>query len=232
MLLRSLVVVGLVGLSIVYSVATAEDAGTLNSNSYAVEGVSFSDIGNSEGRPTFALNVVPTTPERFPNAQFASDGAPANHADPHHMEVALTGTRIAGSALDLEFSQRASVGFNSGGDLERRSQGREVRLGRRLGNRLQNALGIGEWTGGRANWDNPTWYFFASSDDTTISFRDGRVRTQDEVDVGDVQVGITMERGPLQASIAYIERETNLQTWRKNYKFDQAFTGVSVRWRH
>ena len=230
MLLRSLVVVGLVGLSIAYSVATAEDASTLPQNAYAVEGVSFTDIGDSASdQPTFAINVAPAA-EHYPQSQLTND-SPEDLGDGRQRgEIALTGTRVAGSALDIEIAQRASL--NVGGDSERRSSGHEVRIGQRLGNSLERALGVSEWTGGRASWDNPTWYFFASSDDTTLSFRDGRVRTQDQVDVGDTQVGITMERGPLQASIAYIERDTNLQTWRKNYRFEQNFTGVSVRWRH
>jgi hypothetical protein len=235
MLLRSLVVVGLVGLSIAYSVATAEDAGSLTSpNSYAVSGVSFNDIGANEGQPTFALNVAPETTDHYPRSDLANtDGLTPGRSndDTRQMEVALTGAHVGGSPLDVSYSQRASVGFNSNGDLDRSSHGHEVRLGRRIGDRLQSALGLRE-IHGRNSWDNPTWYFFASSDDSTVSFRGGRLTLQDQVDVGDMQVGLTMERGPLQASIAYIERETTLQTWRKNYKFDQAFTGISVRWRH
>jgi hypothetical protein len=87
----------------------------------------------------------------------------------------------------------------------------------------------------------PSVYMFVASDDEALTWRPGQ-RTelggqrggfalQDRVEVGDVSAGVTYERGNVQASIAYVEREVSAQVGRDSYSKDESFTGVTVTMR-
>jgi hypothetical protein len=105
-----------------------------------------------------------------------------------------------------------------------------LRLGRGLGGYRRDAPS-----------SEPVWYFFAASEDEALTWRPG-VRNafggtgasfalQDQVEIGDIQAGITYERNGLQASLAYVEREISVTSGARTFTQDEAFAGVTLTMR-
>jgi hypothetical protein len=122
------------------------------------------------------------------------------------------------------------MGANSNGDLDREGRGSEVRIGRGL---VQQDKDRG---------DGSSVYMFVASDDEALTWspgqrtefggpRSGGFSLQERVEVGDVSAGVTYERGNVQASLAYVEREVSTQVGRDSYSQDESFTGVTVTMR-
>ncbi len=228
MLLRKLVVVGLVGfVSFAASIATAEDAVGPGTSSYAIDGVDFADpsqaltsrvqFNSSEASGGRFSGLVPAQPER------------AGSADQRGYEFEFVAPGMSG--LNVSFAQRGGVGFNDQGDIDRRSRGSELRLGRGL-----------DMPRNRPSAE-PTWYFFAASEDEALTWRPGgrsefgasgsnSLALQDRVEVGDMQAGVTYERFGIQASLAYVEREFTIISGSQSFTQDDSFAGLTITLRH
>jgi hypothetical protein len=225
MLIRRLVVVGLVGfVSLAANIATAEDA--VAPSNFAVDGVDLVDPSQIFSN-RFELGIGDGQASRFANLGPAEPGARAGNTN-HDYEVQLA-TRMSG--LDVSIAQRGGVGFDSQGDVSRQSRASELRLGRGL-------RGMERDNGPSSE---PAWYFFAASEDEALVWRPG-VRNefggsgssfalQDQVEIGDLQVGITYERYGVQASLAYVEREFSVTSGNQHFKQDEAFAGLTLTMR-
>lgn len=231
MLMRCAVVVGWMGLaSLFVNVAIAEDA---VAPSYAVNGVNLRDplSGDAYSSP-LEFGFSGDRSARLAPLDQTRDRGDHNDDAQRQYEVSLIARGAsAGLPVDVGIAQRGSVSVNDEGDIERAGRGTELRLGRGLpGMRRQVS-----------SWDNPAWYFFAAADDEALTWQPG-VRNafggtsstfalQDRVEIGDIQAGVTYEAGPLQASLAYVEREINYQTGSRNFSQDESFTGVTLTMR-
>lgn len=234
MRIRSLVVVGLVGLaSLAFNVATAEDA-VGPAPTYAVDGVSFADPANERsfgegGRLDITISVGEAA--RFANLSPNTDRRPADPDALRRYEVALTARTGMG---DVSFAQRGALGVDENGDISSQSRGSELRLGR----------GLASLRRGDQPSRTPIWYFFAASDDEALVWRPGARSSlggassssfalQDRVEIGDLQAGITYERGRMQASLAYVEREISVRTAGSHtISSDESFAGLTLTMRH
>lgn len=175
--------------------------------------------------PAVALDVRDDLRPRFAAPALTSD---AEAEAPRRLELAVA----AGgddSPLDISIAQRASLGANSNGDLDRSGQGSEVRIGR----------GLVERRDGEAN--SRSVYMFVASDNEALTWQPGArsefggsgsaVALQDRVEVGDMSAGVTYERDGIQASLAYVERDESTRVGNQNFNQDQSFTGVTVTMR-
>jgi Uncharacterized protein conserved in bacteria (DUF2219) len=117
--------------------------------------------------------------------------------------------RVTGLNLDVAIAPRAGVSIGpEGGQV--RSLGGEVRFGQRLENM------VGKFDANTATWDRPSWYFFAATDGSALTWtpeamaagaRRGIRYQEDRVIVGDAQIGVTMEARGMQASLGFTNRE-------------------------
>lgn len=226
MLMRCLVVVGWMGLaSLIVNVATAEDAVAPNFTASAIDGVILSD-------PASAPLDVSFSDERGP--RFLRLDAPLRQSigDRRDIEVSLVARGAhAGLPVDVAVSHRASMTVNDQGDIEREGRGSELRLGRGLPSMARR----------ETSWDSPAWYFFAAADDEALTWQPGvrnafggssaALALQDRVEIGDIQAGLTYEAGPLQASLAYVEREISYHTGSRSFSQDESFTGLTLTMR-
>jgi len=142
------------------------------------------------------------------------DSAPA----PRRLELELA----AGGAhapVDVSISQRASV--NADDAVDQRGSGSELRIGRGL---------VRERNSGGAD----ATYVFVASDNEALTWQPGArngpggLAMQDQVQVGDMAAGVTIERNGVQASVAYVERSEQTRVGVQTYSQDQSFTGVTV----
>lgn len=230
MFMRSLFLVGWMGLaSLFINVATAEDA--VAPTAYAVDGVSFSDPDAAYYASRFKVDFSDEFSSRFSRLGPGRDLAPLNPDALRQVEIALSAP--AGAGFDVAFAHRAGLAANADGDVERRTRGSELRLGRGLTNMRRREA---------PSWNNPAWYFFAASDDEALTWAPGSRNSfagsssgwalQDRVEVGDLQAGITYEAGGLQASLAYVEREISVRAGARDLSQDQSFTGLTLTMRH
>lgn len=218
MLLRKLVVVGLVGfVSFAANIAKAEEAGDYFTV-VGVEGANLSDpFAGFSGH--LAINVSESAERSF---------AATNRQDRRDRDYEVELVASAGGGFDVAFAQRAGVGFNPQGDIERESRGSELRFGR-VRRDTPNA--------------EPTWYFFAASEDEALTWRPGvrndfggqssSFTVQDRVEIGDIQAGVTYERNGWQASLVYVEREITVRTTgARTVSQDEDFAGFTLTMRH
>lgn len=227
MLIRKLVVVGLVGFfSLAASIATAEDAAA-PVNSVALDGVNLADPSAELRNDRFHFNVNQGAESRF--ASLGLSQRQTLDDSTRRYEVAVTARGAAG--IDVSFAQRAGVGFNEQGDVERQSRASELRLGRGLRNVPRDQPSPA-----------PRWYIFAAAEDEALVWQPG-ARTafggsgnsfalQDRVEIGDMQAGLTYEAHGLQASLAYVEREIKLYQGHRSYSRDENFAGLTLTLRH
>ncbi len=230
MLLRKLVVVGLAGLlSVVASVATAEDADGPTTSFVGAQGVSFADPSEAFG-DRFDLSIGEADEPRFAQLTPAEFGTRGNKSDYRRYEVELIARAVQG--FDVSFSQRGGLGFNAQGDIERETRSSELRLGRGLRSMPRHTPSTA-----------PRWYLFAASEDEAIIWRPGAHREfgansgggfalQDRVEIGDMQAGVTYEANGWQASLVYVDREISVQTGAENFTQDADFVGLTLTMRH
>jgi hypothetical protein len=231
MLMRSLVVVGLVGLaSLVVNMALADEA-SAPGPFYAINGVNLSDQPAADQAAPLNLTLREGRNSRFGELSSFSEHP---HSDPERRryELALaTSGQVAGMPVDVAIAQRASVSANAEGDISRQTRGAELRLGR--------GVNMKRWE--TPSWDKPAWYMFLASDDEAITWRPG-VRNafgdsgaafalQDRVEIGDMQAGVTFEAGGLQASLAYVQRQIHARSGSRTLSQDENFAGVTVTMR-
>lgn len=130
--------------------------------------------------------------------------------------------------VDVSIAQRASLGSDRNGDVDRQGRGSELRVGRGLVDQ-------------RSNGNQPSTYVFVASDNEALTWQPGS-RTefggqgssfgmQDRVEVGDLSAGVTWERNGVQTSLAYVEREESTRVGNQTYSQDESFTGLTVTMR-
>lgn len=119
--------------------------------------------------------------------------------------------RATGLNVDLAVAPRAGVSIGPEGS-QIRSVGGEVRLGQRLEGM------VGKFDGRQATWDRPSWYFFAATDGSALTWtpeamaagaRRGVRYQEDRIIVGDAQIGLTVEANGMQASVGFTNREVS-----------------------
>lgn len=230
MLLRSFVVVGLVGfVSLLGSNAVRAKEPAVA----ALSGVSFDDPdAQNSNLPRLDISMAEANAPRF--SYLGQPRRDERGDDPNRRyEVALTATRgLGGLPVDVSIAQRASFGVNAQGDIARQSRGSELRLGRGLSMRNRP----------QSSFDMPAIYFFAASDDEAITWSPGSSNPngpspgfalQDRVEIGDMQAGLTYEAGPFQASVAYVKRKVSARSWgTQTVSSDESFTGLTLTMRH
>ena len=233
MLLRSLVVLSLFGLASLTFDATAQDAVAPPQPSLN-PGISFFDADarfpRYGGKWNLTVSAESAAPANaFPLSGFQQSG---DRGGVRHYEVAVGANGVGGLPVDVAIAQRASFGFDGSGDVSRHGRGAELKLGR--------GVNMPHWHA--RSWDNPTWYMFTAVDDEAITWRPGSrndfgdpgpsFALQDRVEIGDRQAGVTYERGPLQASFAYVERSVDARTFGRTISRDERFAGVTLTMRH
>lgn len=177
---------------------------------------------------TVELTASDDSAPRFSSAHIPIGESPA----PQRLELELAASgEQAGLPLDVSVAQRASLGADAAGDINRESRGSEVRIGRNLVQQDRDGSSGGS-----------SVYMFVASDDEALTWRPGQ-RTefgasngggfalQDQVEIGDMSAGVTYERGGVQASIAYVEREVSATVGRESFSKDESFAGVTVTMR-
>jgi hypothetical protein len=132
--------------------------------------------------------------------------------------------------LDISIAQRASLGANREGNINRQGRGSEVRVGRGLVDQR-----------GEDGSRNST-YVFVASDNEALTWQPGArsefggpgsaLALQDRVEVGDLSAGVTFEREGVQTSLAYVQREQSTRVGNHSVSQDQSFAGVTVTMRH
>ena len=230
MLIRKLVVVGLVGIvSFAANFATAEDAGAPQDNFVGLDGVDFVDPDTVFADNRFELRLSEGAAPRF--SSLTPVGQDREQSDPNYRGAELAVTARGAGGFDVTFAQRAGVGFNRQGDVERRSRASELRLGRGLGMERDDEPSR-----------EPRWYIFAASEDEALTWgppsrtefggSGSSFSVEDRVEIGDIQAGITYERDGWQASFAYVEREISVRTGSRTVSHDEDFTGLTLTMRH
>ncbi|MGD9981578.1 MAG: hypothetical protein AB7H66_07265 [Hyphomonadaceae bacterium] len=131
--------------------------------------------------------------------------------------------------LDVSFAHRASIGSGAEGDIDRQGRGSEVRIGRNL---------VEEREGRR---QGASTYLFVASDNEALTWQPGQrsdfggrgaaFTLQDQVEVGDMSVGVTYENHGVQASLAYVEREESVTVGHQGFSQDENFAGITVTMR-
>ncbi len=170
------------------------------------------NLSVSEGDPTRFAPIGPT----------ADDSSDQRRVE---LELAAGG---GDAPLDVSIAQRASLGANRDGDVDRQGRGSELRVGRGL---------VGERQGG----NQPSTYVFVASDNEALTWQPGSrnefggesssFALQDRVEVGDLSAGVTWERNGVQTSLAYVEREESTRIGNQTYSQDESFTGLTVTMR-
>ena len=134
-----------------------------------------------------------------------------------------------GLGVDLSVVPRAGLTVGPEGS-QVRSVGGEVRLGKRL-----EGL-VSRFDGSQATLDRPSWYFFAATDGTALTWtpeamaagaRRGIHYQDDRIVVGKAQVGLTLEARRVQASIGFTNREVS----NGKESVDENFVGASFAMR-
>jgi hypothetical protein len=131
------------------------------------------------------------------------------------------------SPIDISVAQRASLGADENGNLDRQGRGSELRVGQGLVRER----------------DEPrdATYVFVASDNEALTWQPGTrnefggrgasFSLEDRVEVGDLSAGVTWERGGVQTSLAYVEREQSTRVGNQTYSHDENFAGVTVTMR-
>jgi hypothetical protein len=230
MLIRQLVVVGLVGIAAALGgVAVAQDINATPRSPSANVGadeVSFADPLNAFSADRFSIDIGLGSAPRF--ASLSPSEVAASDETGRRYEVAVVARDVGG--IDVAFAQRGGLGYDDEGELNSRSHGAELRLGRGLGLRESRPS------------SEATWYFFAASEDEALTWRPGSRNDfggvnsgfglQERVEIGDLQAGVTYERNGWQASFAYVEREVSGQIGSRHVTQDESFAGVTLTLRN
>ena len=135
-------------------------------------------------------------------------------------EIALSASsEQTGLGFDVGIAPRVEI--TRDGQFASRRFGGEVRIGQNFDKR-------GEPT-------SSSWYLFAGADGEALVWEPdeqglvavGAMALRDKVTVGDVQAGVTIERGLGQISFSYIRREVEYRERNLGANENQDFAGVS-----
>ena len=227
MVARGLMLAALVTIaSVAINMATADEALAPGASVAALDGADFTDPNRlwEDAPPPMRLRFD-VTPRYLPNEAAEPDEALARS-----VEFALA-SRAGFGGLDVSIAQRASFGIGDEGEIAREGRASELRLGRGMARRANT------------DWSQAAWYVFAAAEDEALTWRPGarnefggsgaRFALQDRVEIGDMQAGITYERGPLQASLAYVEREVSTYAdGHRTVSEEERFTALTLTMRH
>ena len=126
-----------------------------------------------------------------------------------------------GLAFDIGVAPRLS--FREEGQFRSRSLGAQLRIGRDFDQRGTSAVA-------------DSWYVFAGAEGEALVWEageyglsnvSGAVALRDQVTVGDMQAGVSFQRGPGQLSLSYIRREVEFNDRNGGASEDEDFAGVS-----
>lgn len=135
-------------------------------------------------------------------------------------EIAANAER---TGLGFDVSLAPSLAYAREGDFRTRRVGAEVRLGQNFDQRGQNV-------------EADSWYIFAGQEGEAIVWEAGEhgfsdvtdaMALRDQVTVGDLQAGISVQRGQGQVSFSYIRREVEYQDRNGGASEDEDFAGIS-----
>ena len=132
---------------------------------------------------------------------------------------------FGGLQLDVGIAPRLSIGRS--GPVETQRFGGELRIGQNFDKRGQ----LEPVTG---------WYLFAGADgealvwepDDTGNISINSMALRDRVTVGDMQAGVSFQRGYGQLSLSYIRREVEYRERNLGASENEDFAGVSFTFRH
>ena len=145
---------------------------------------------------------------------------------PRALEFELSAPHHAtGAPLDFAIAHTAGFAAGESGDIDRVRRSAEVRIGRALG----------DPDGGMSSQPSRL-YVFAGADNEALTWRPGQqgrslAIQQDRVEIGDMQAGVTYDRGAVQASLAYVEREISATVGRTTTTRDENFAGLTLTMR-
>ncbi len=132
-------------------------------------------------------------------------------------------SEVTGLAFDLGVVPR--LAYSEQGELKTRSFGGEVRIGQNFDKRGSD--------------DAPnSWYIFAGADGEALTYEPGEnglsdfdsdnMALRDQVTVGDMQAGVSVQRGAGQLSLSYIRREVSYhERGLQGVTENEDFAGVS-----
>jgi hypothetical protein len=131
--------------------------------------------------------------------------------------------------LDVGLARRQVSGQNSNKFSE--GGGTEVRLGQNL-SRL--APEFKNPDAGRT-----AWYLFAATDGRALTWMPSadlsdpnrNLRLQDRAEIGEGQVGLTMQRKGMQASLALVQRTVKTRIGPFKQSKDESFAGLTLTWK-
>lgn len=206
------------------SIAAAQEVSTPTTDNHAATEagqVDFTDAQTALRRSN--VSVRSDVAQRFAPTTSPNDTT----SGPRRVEVEFA----AGDGdLDVSFAQRASLGSNSDGEIDRAGGGSEFRIGRGL---------VAQDTNN--NQQGSSTYMFVASDNEALTWQPGQrndlgnqgpsLQLQDRVQVGDMSVGVTYERNGVQASLAYVEREEATTVGTQTFNQNESFTGLTVTMR-
>ncbi len=131
---------------------------------------------------------------------------------------------MTGLDFDIGVSPRLSVSRD--GEFVSRRVGGEVRVGQ----------GLADFTS--AEKSPHGWYLFAGADGEALVWDNaqagglGDMSMSDQLTVGDMQAGISMQRMGGQLSLSYIRREVKFDDRNRNFEETEDFAGISFTMRH
>ncbi len=127
------------------------------------------------------------------------------------------------TGLPVDVGLAPRVAYTEEGDYRARRVGAEVRIGQNFDQR-------GEAVGADA------WYIFAGADGEALVWEAGEygfdsfsraLALRDQVTVGDMQAGISVQRGPGQVSLSYIRREVEYNDRNGGLSENEDFAGIT-----
>ncbi|MEM1106500.1 MAG: hypothetical protein AAGH87_08925 [Pseudomonadota bacterium] len=158
-----------------------------------------------EGSRNAARLLQPVAADRSFNAEFA------------------LGARREETGLAFDFNLIPSLSYEEDGEFESRRVGAEIRLGRNFDQRGTAAAA-------------DSWYIFAGTEGEALVWEAGEygfsnvvdaMALRDQVTVGDMQAGLSIQRGRGQLSLSYIRREVEWRDRNGGASMDEDFAGVS-----
>lgn len=129
--------------------------------------------------------------------------------------------------VEMRFSARSGYGFTTDGRLNSEYQSRELRIGRNID---------------RNDFSRPAWYLFVADENEALIWDPNVVSAfgrsgsefslQDQVEIGDLQVGVAYDWNGIQTTFSYVEREIGTNMGSRSYYEDENFVGFTFTYRH
>ncbi len=179
--------------------------------------------------PIYGVSFEDPFQRRFPTTMLdiPYEDARNEPTNPLFRGVDLSYTSPDVQNIEFSLAARSGYGFNHDGSLNGQYQSRELRIGRNLE---------------RRNFAEPSWYFFVADEDealiwdpnvtSTFGSNGSRFGLQDQVELGDLQVGVAYDWNGWQTSFSYVEREVGAHVGHQSYYADENFVGITITYQH